>query len=82
MKKAAKYISNSFLVIAVLLFLVGLFTDFTYAWLYPWLFLAPSLVIQEILQMPAKGKRRIYSFVYISVVSIMFGIAVLELITG
>ncbi|MCP3032473.1 hypothetical protein LF817_14190 [Halobacillus sp. A1] len=82
MQKAAKYISNSLLVIAALLFLGGLLTDITYWWLYPWLFLAPSIVIQEVLQVPAKGKRRIYSFVYISVVSTMFGIAVLELITG
>lgn len=82
MHKLEKYTSNSLLVIAGLCILVGLFTDISFSWVYVWLFLAPSLIIHEAIQMPSKGKKRIYSIVYISAISLIFGIAVLELIIG
>ncbi|SEH78999.1 hypothetical protein SAMN05192559_104131 [Halobacillus karajensis] len=58
MQKVAKYISISLFVIAGLLFLVGLFIDIAFSWLYTMLFLVPSLIIHELLQMPAKGKKK------------------------
>ncbi|TGB03562.1 hypothetical protein [Halobacillus salinus] len=79
MKKVSKYLSNSLLLISIIMILLVLFIDVPFTWMNIWLFLAPSLVIQEYTQLPPKGKRRVYSFVYISVASVMFGIATLSL---
>jgi hypothetical protein len=80
MQKLAKYISNSLFIIAALFFLVGLFKEYPISWQYIWLFLAPSIIIQESIHMPEKGRKRIYSFIYISFAFLMFGVAVMELI--
>ena len=82
MQRIAKYISHSLFVIAALFFLVGLFTEYPLSWQYIWLFLAPSLIIHEGIHMPEKGRKRIYSFIYISFAFLMFGVAVFELIIG
>lgn len=82
MQKIAKYISDSLFLMAVLLVLLGLFTDIPFSWMYVWLFLAPSLIINESKEMPEKGKTRIYSMVYIAAYSLLFGMAVIELIIG
>ncbi|ASF38952.1 MULTISPECIES: hypothetical protein [Halobacillus] len=83
MQKKAKYISKSLLLIAVLLCLMGLFTDRPFSWwMSVWLFLAPAMIIQEFIEMPTKGKSRIYSMVCIAALSLVFGMAVLDLIIG
>ncbi|ASF39076.1 hypothetical protein CEH05_08095 [Halobacillus halophilus] len=83
MQKKAKYISRSLLLIAGLLCLMGLFTDSPFSWwMNVWLFLAPAMIIREFIEMPAKGKSRIYSMVCITALSLVFGMAVLDLIIG
>ncbi|MGP4069413.1 hypothetical protein [Halobacillus sp. B29] len=82
MQKKAKYISKSLALIAVLFCLVGLFTDSPFSWINVWLFLAPAMIIQEFIEMPAKGKSRIYSMVSIVAFSLLFGMAVLDLVIG
>ncbi|RWZ60636.1 hypothetical protein EQV77_04900 [Halobacillus fulvus] len=82
MQKIAKYISRSLLLIAGVMFLMVLFTDIPFSPMYIWLFLAPSLIIKEFMDMPAKGKSRIYSMVYIAAIFLVFGMAVLEFIIG
>ncbi|SFF57935.1 hypothetical protein SAMN05216353_102133 [Halobacillus alkaliphilus] len=79
MQKIVKYISKSLLLIAGVIFLAGLFTDISFSWMFVWLFLAPSLIIKEFIEMPAKGKSRTYSIVYIASLSLIW-VAALELI--
>ncbi|ASF41001.1 hypothetical protein CEH05_18285 [Halobacillus halophilus] len=79
MQKIAKYISRSLLLIAGVMFLVDLFTNIPFSWMFIWLFLAPSLIIKEFVEMPEKGMSRTYSIIYIAAISLMW-VAALELI--
>ncbi|SFK03481.1 hypothetical protein SAMN04487936_106236 [Halobacillus dabanensis] len=80
MKKAAKYITNS--VIIALLIILNLFTDYHFPWLYLWLFLAPAIIIDQAIVMPAKRKKKIGSIFRFSFAFLMLGFAIYELIIG